>query len=152
MLNVFLHAMKAGWVVKAGCQCDRENVAISARQARMIWFEHCARVWRLLAVVAAVIAVTAAVAPSAHAARYRLHYAGIVCRAAPCADWDVTDQTSGERFSAVVVLPGRVAEDVAAGRVDYIGSGTRGEIVSGQRRASQVIITQVASTVSATTP
>ena len=118
----------------------------------MIWFEHCAGLRRLLAVAAAMVAVTVAVAPSAHAARFRLHYTGIVCRAAPCADWDVTDQTSGKRFRAVVILPGHVAEDVAAGRFDYVGIGTRREIASGQRRAAQVTITQMESTVSATTP
>ena len=118
----------------------------------MIWLEHRAEIRRLLAVAAAVVALTAAVAPSAHAARFRLHYTGIVCRAAPCADWDVTDQTSGERFRAVVILPGRAAEDVAARRADYIGLGTRGEIVLGQRRAAQVTITQIERTVYATTP
>ncbi len=118
----------------------------------MSWFEHCAGIPRLLGVGAAMVALTAAVAPSAHAARFRLHYTGIVCRAAPCADWDVTDQTSGERFSAVVILPGRAAEAVAAGRADYVGIGTRGEVASGQRRAAQVTITEIESTVPTKTP
>ena len=118
----------------------------------MIWFEQCVGVRRILAVAAAVIALTTTVVASAHAARFRLHYTGIVCRAAPCADWDVTDQTSGERFRAVVILPRRAAEDVAARRADYVGLGTRAEIVLGQRRAAQVTITHIERMMPATTP
>jgi hypothetical protein len=54
--------------------------------------------WILVASASAVTVLTAA----EPATRYQMHLTGASCVVAPCPQWQVTDQRTGEQFYAVV--------------------------------------------------
>ena len=61
-------------------------------------------------------------------AQYRLHATLIQCRVAPCADWEVTNQLTGERFEAVVQLGqagGALPQAALDGTLDILADADR---------------------------
>ena len=76
------------------------------------------------------LALSVVRAADAESGVWRAHFTGILCRAAPCPDWELVEPDSGERFIAVVLRAGRglvlgLSTEVVEGRADLLIEGSR---------------------------